>query len=161
MAVLTHAWELHGRDKLPMSAALNVSRFLFEHRDDSEPSESVALSHFCGNISKWDVGHVRNMNYMFKDSDFQGDLSGWVIHPECSTQMVFSTFHCSPLGIMALLQGQVRLDTKPKGWKSWVAVCKSMDLSLHDTAQFIYQQWKNPVQAPKLTNVPGELFGPL
>jgi hypothetical protein len=117
-------------------------------------------SSFNGDISQWNVRHVRNMNYLFKDAQFDGDLSQWNIHPDCSTRMVFSKFHCSPLGIMSLLQGQVHLDKKPKGWKSWISACKSMDLSLHDTAQFIYQQWKHPISAPKMPEMPTDLFGP-
>ena len=150
-AQFAHAFHLYQSDELDMGAALCVSEYLFNYE----------LSHFCGDISKWDVCHVRNMNYLFKDAQFDGDLAQWNIHPDCSTRMVFSKFHCSPLGIMSLLQGQVHLDRKPKGWKSWVAACKSMDLSLYDTAQFIYQQWKHPSSAPKMPEMPTDLFGPL
>ena len=34
-------------------------------------------SRFNGDISKWDVSNVRNMNEMFCDSEFNGDISKW------------------------------------------------------------------------------------
>ncbi len=34
-------------------------------------------SNFNGNISKWDVSKVKHMNYMFSHSIFNGDISNW------------------------------------------------------------------------------------
>ena len=36
-------------------------------------------SNFNGDISKWDVSNVENMNYMFQNSQFNGDISKWNI----------------------------------------------------------------------------------
>ena len=33
---------------------------------------------FNGDISKWNVSNVKNMNYMFFSSDFNGDISKWI-----------------------------------------------------------------------------------
>jgi len=37
-------------------------------------------STFNGDISKWDVSHVTNMNGMFRWSKFNGDISKWVVY---------------------------------------------------------------------------------
>ena len=34
-------------------------------------------SEFNGDISKWDVSNVEDMSHMFQDSAFNGDISGW------------------------------------------------------------------------------------
>ena len=36
-----------------------------------------ADSKFNGDISNWDVSNVENMNYMFGNSKFNGDISNW------------------------------------------------------------------------------------
>ena len=40
-------------------------------------SESYGIFEFNGDISKWDVGRVRNMNRMFEFSRFRGDIANW------------------------------------------------------------------------------------
>lgn len=37
----------------------------------------IYARHFNGDISKWDVSNVTNMQAMFSDTDFNGDISKW------------------------------------------------------------------------------------
>lgn len=40
-------------------------------------SDLFYYSEFNGDISKWDVSNVENMNSMFEESSFNGDISKW------------------------------------------------------------------------------------
>ena len=48
-----------------------------------------SLHDFDGDISKWDVSNVKQMEYMFERSSFKGDISNWKINPFCSTYRMF------------------------------------------------------------------------
>ena len=46
-------------------------------------------SEFNGNISKWDVSNVTNMSYMFYNSKFNGDISQWNISEDANIDEMF------------------------------------------------------------------------
>ena len=48
-----------------------------------------ANSKFNGDISKWDVGKVKNMYSMFANSEFDNDISKWNINKNCSITNIF------------------------------------------------------------------------
>jgi hypothetical protein len=51
-------------------------------------SELFTVLHFNGDISKWDVSNVINMDGMFYFSNFNGDISQWnVSNVECMSYM--------------------------------------------------------------------------
>ena len=49
---------------------------------------------FTGDISKWDVGNVTNMESMFEDSEFNGDISKWNVS---NVNKMTEMFYKSPL----------------------------------------------------------------
>lgn len=50
------------------------------------------LQEFNGDISRWDVSHVINMNSMFYHSKFEGDISKWdVSHVEVMSSMFYDS----------------------------------------------------------------------
>jgi len=50
-------------------------------------------SFFNGDISKWNVGNVENMNWMFRNSKFNGDISSWDVG---NVKSVFRMFSNTP-----------------------------------------------------------------
>ena len=48
-----------------------------------------AHSHFNGNISKWNVSNVTNMESMFAHSKFNGDISNWDVSNVTNTTYIF------------------------------------------------------------------------
>jgi surface protein len=46
-------------------------------------------SEFNGDISKWDVSNVKNMSFMFEDSKFNGDISKWDVSNVCEMKGIF------------------------------------------------------------------------
>ena len=55
-------------------------------------TENFKLNKFNGNISKWNVSNVRNMNHMFTNSNFNRDISNWNI---INAEQVFCMFYNS------------------------------------------------------------------
>jgi surface protein len=47
-------------------------------------------SDFNGDISKWDVSNVRDMSGMFEDSKFNGDISKWDVSNVCEMKCIFN-----------------------------------------------------------------------
>ena len=56
------------------------------------------LDRFNGDISKWDVSNVKNMEYMFYNSDFNGDISNWDVSnvKHASGMFGYSHFESNP-----------------------------------------------------------------
>ena len=50
---------------------------------------SSSMNHFDGDISKWDVSNVENMNYMFSGSKFTGNISSWNVQHKTTTLDIF------------------------------------------------------------------------
>jgi surface protein len=46
-------------------------------------------SHFNGDISRWNVSNVTNMESMFENSEFNGDISQWPISSKVETKSMF------------------------------------------------------------------------
>jgi surface protein len=51
--------------------------------------EMFYSSEFNGDISKWDVSNVENMESMFAGSKFNSDISTWNVNKKCETINVF------------------------------------------------------------------------
>ena len=49
-----------------------------------------ANNDFNGDISKWDVSNVTNMECMFQGTKFNGDLSNWKLNKNCITYNIFA-----------------------------------------------------------------------
>ena len=47
-------------------------------------------SNFNGDISEWNVSNVTNMEYMFSDTPFNGDLSKWNVSDTAKTDLMFA-----------------------------------------------------------------------
>ena len=47
------------------------------------------LSEFNGNISEWDVSNVKDMRGMFAYSNFNQDISNWILRKDCNVNHVF------------------------------------------------------------------------
>jgi surface protein len=129
---------------------------------------------FNGDISKWDVSNVTNMNNMFEQSSFDGDLSLWnCMGLECVNEMFYDAKAPVPIHIPRLeqvatgihpftqwcpcslaywsvLKGELML---PKDYQflpqfnSLVALCDNLNMSVTQTAEYIYQQLHG-VQSP-------------
>ena len=46
-------------------------------------------SEFTGDISRWDVSKVEDMSGMFYESKFNQDISNWKINKPCYTRYMF------------------------------------------------------------------------
>ena len=46
-------------------------------------------SEFNGDISKWDVSKVKDMSHMFERSNFDQDISNWKMIKDCITRYMF------------------------------------------------------------------------
>lgn len=57
-------------------------------------SDMFRNSDFNGDISKWDVSKVKDMSYMFMDSEFNGDISKWDVR---KVKFMTDMFKDSPL----------------------------------------------------------------
>ena len=50
----------------------------------------IYAKHFNGDISKWDVSNVTNMQAMFSDTDFNGDISKWDVSNVTNMHCMFT-----------------------------------------------------------------------
>jgi len=50
----------------------------------------IYARHFNGDISKWDVNNVTNMQAMFSDTDFNGDISKWDVSNVTNMHCMFT-----------------------------------------------------------------------
>lgn len=64
---------------IDVSSITNMS-FLFK----------IYARHFIGDISKWDVSNVTNMQAMFSDTDFNGDISQWDVSNVTNMHCMFT-----------------------------------------------------------------------
>ena len=55
----------------------------------TDMSDLFKDSEFNGDISKWDVSNVTNMNYMFMNSKFDGDISNWDVSNVTNMKAMF------------------------------------------------------------------------
>jgi hypothetical protein len=53
-------------------------------------SKLFSKSKFNGDISKWDVSHVVNMDYMFTHSIFNSDINNWNVSNVVNMYYIFS-----------------------------------------------------------------------
>ena len=56
----------------------------------SEAYKAYGLAKFNGDISKWDVSNVKNMNAMFDFSKFNGDISKWNVYNVTTMEDMFN-----------------------------------------------------------------------
>ena len=56
---------------------IDVSHMTNMTRLFSKIAGTTKKSRYTGDISKWDVSNVKNMNYMFSFSHFNNDISDW------------------------------------------------------------------------------------
>ena len=59
----------------------------------TDMSSLFYLSHFNGDISKWDVSNVVDMNYMFYGSRFNSDISKWDVSNVVDMHNMFKYSH--------------------------------------------------------------------
>ena len=103
-------------------------------------------SQFNGDISNWDVSNVTNMINMFSNSEFQENLSPWSLHLHLECHSVFDTYHASPLGIMGgLSQGHqwnppFNNPQKIRAFHGLRQITQSLGMTLSQEATFLYQE---------------------
>jgi hypothetical protein len=82
--IIAEEIELNGNEcdlnHIDISNANNLFRLFSDHdwrHDPYDDTEYPDFSDFNGDISKWNVSHVKNMEEMFYKSKFNGDISQW------------------------------------------------------------------------------------
>lgn len=71
--------------------------------------EETLRAYFNGEISKWDVVNVKNMEWMFAHTEFNGDISNWNV---LNVDTIDNMFHDSKLS-QNLSKWQIVIDSVP------------------------------------------------
>lgn len=82
--IIRNEIELNGNEcdlnHIDICRVKDFSRLFSDHDIQDDPYDDTEyddFSDFNGDISKWDVSHVTDMNDMFYRSKFNGDISNW------------------------------------------------------------------------------------
>ena len=102
-------------------------------------------SQFNGDLSRWNVSNVTNMINMFSGAQFDGDISEWLLHPDLECYFVFDEYHPSALGIMnGLSKGGAWLpplnSSMQQRFQQLRQVTQSLGMTLSQEATFLYQE---------------------
>ena len=88
---------------------------------------------FDKDISDWVTSSVTDMGYMFNDSPFFQDISGWTVHSNCSTTNMFRGSYSSAWGVNSTI---VRMNGVTSSGSNY---------ELSDVVEDMKPRWKNGV----------------
>ena len=97
------------------------------------------------------------MNLLFKRSIFNGDISGWVYHPECMGADAFSCYHPSVLGMLALYRNDFKLPPDhpmaPR-YTELAHIANGLGMPEMLAAQYIYNEMYQKTSLDVAVNLP-------
>ena len=104
-------------------------------------------SKFNGDISKWNVHRVINIASMFKNCPFRGNISRWDLTNVEYAQEVFTSFQDNLPGYLGVLQGEYGLpEDFPRAaqFHQLRALAEGLDLDPLGAARFIAREMRAP-----------------
>ena len=117
----------------------------------TEMNSMFQKSKFNGDISRWNTSRVESVDKMFFESPFNGDISKWDLSHLVLYEDAFSQFNESLLGYIGVLQGDYEFPKEhPRAapFEHLRSLCDGLNMDALSAARFIYKQLNSMYPAP-------------